>query len=80
VATKNFEVSDDNTITAGMEDLSEEEHQRYLVAEAHLKNQFLKGFKKGRGNMVSRVQDFVMPSFMKVHLAPLVEGLNSFIL
>ena len=63
MATKNFEVSDDNIIAAEMEDIGEEERQRYLVAEAHLKEQFLKGFRKGRGNTVSRVQDFVMPSF-----------------
>lgn len=62
-SVKNFEVSDDNVLIADMEDISKEERQRYLVAEAHLKEQFLKGFRKGHGNTVTRVHDFVMSSF-----------------
>lgn len=59
----NFKINNDNVITAAMEDLIDEECQMYLVAEQHLKDHFLKGFKKGRGDTVTRVQDFVMPSF-----------------
>jgi len=60
--SKNFEVSKDNIITADMEDLSEEDRQRYFVLEAHIKSEFLKGFRKNRGNTLTRVQEFVMPS------------------
>ena len=35
----------------------------YLVVREHFKTQFLKGFKKNQQGQVTRVQDFVMPSF-----------------
>ena len=44
-------------------ELSEEERQDYLVVREHLKAQFLRGFKKNQQGLVTRVQDFVMPSF-----------------
>ena len=46
-----------------MEELTEEERKAYLIAEEHLKEQFLQGFKKERGGLVKRVGEFVMPSF-----------------
>jgi hypothetical protein len=57
------ELNKDNITSATIEELSEEEHQDYLVAEEHFKAQFFKGFKKDRAGQVKRVQDFVMPSF-----------------
>jgi hypothetical protein len=42
------ELDKDNIISATIEELSEEERQDYLVAEEHVKAQFLKGFKKDR--------------------------------
>ena len=56
------EVHDDNIIKATMEELTEEEQQAYLIAEEHLKEQFLQGFKE-RGGLFKRVGEFVMPSF-----------------
>ena len=53
----------DNTISATIEELREEEYQEYLVAEEHFKVQFLEGFKKDRSGQVKRVQAFMMPSF-----------------
>ena len=44
-------------------ELTEEEHKVYLIAEGHFMAQFLKGFKKDRGGLVKRVEEFVMPSF-----------------
>ena len=35
-----------------------------MVVREHFKSQFLKGFKKNQQDLVTRVQDFVMPSFM----------------
>ena len=52
-----------NIISTSIKELSEEERQDYLVAREHLKAQFLKGFKKGKKGQVTKVEDFVMPSF-----------------
>ena len=41
----------------------EKERQDYLVVREHFKAQFLKGFKKDEKSQVTRVQDFVIPSF-----------------
>ena len=40
------EVHNDNVIKATMEELTEDERQAYLIAEEHLKEQFLQGFKE----------------------------------
>ena len=40
------EFHNDNVIKATMEELTEEKRKAYLIAEEHLKEQFLKGFKK----------------------------------
>ena len=53
----------DNTISATIEELREEEYQEYLVAEEHFKVQFLEGFKKDRSGQVKRVQGLVIPTF-----------------
>ena len=57
------EIDKENIITATMEELTEEERKAYLVAEEHLREHFLQGFKKERGGLVKRVGEFVMPSF-----------------
>ena len=57
------EVHNNNIIMATMEELTEHEHRAYLIAEEHLKEQFLQGFKKERGGLFKRVGEFVMPSF-----------------
>ena len=54
---------DEGNISTSIEELSEE-RQEYLVVREHFKAQFLKGFKKNQQGQVTRVQDFVMPSFM----------------
>jgi len=54
---------DEGNISTSIKELSEEEHQEYLVVREHFKAQFLKGFKKNKQGQVTRVQDFVMPSF-----------------
>ena len=54
---------DEGNISTSIEKLSEEERQDYLVVREHFKAQFLKGFKKNQQGQVTRVQDFVMPSF-----------------
>ena len=56
------EINKDNIITATMEELTEEERKAYLLVEEHVKAQFLKGFKKDRGGLVKRVEEFVLPS------------------
>ena len=53
----------DNIIFTSIRELSKEERQDYLVTRKHFKAQFLKGFKKDEKGQVTRVQDFVMPSF-----------------
>src|SRR6185503_18702184 len=55
---------DEGNISTSIEELNEEERQEYLVVREHFKAQFLKGFKKNQQGQVTRVQDFVMPSFM----------------
>jgi len=57
------EIHNDNVIMATMEELTEDERQAYLIAEEHLKEHFLQGFKKERGGLFKRVGEFVMPSF-----------------
>ena len=42
------EISGANVIKATMEELTEDERHAYLIAEEHLKEQFLQGFKKER--------------------------------
>ena len=56
------EIDKENIITATMEELTEEERKAYLLVEEHIKAQFLKGFKKDRGGLVKRVEEFVLPS------------------
>ena len=62
VSSEEAEISGSNTIKATMEKLSDDERQAYLIAEEHLKEQFLQGFKKERGGLFKRVGEFVMPS------------------
>ena len=57
------EISGANVIKATMEELTEDKRQAYLIAEVHLKENFLQGFKKERGGLFKRVGEFVMPSF-----------------
>ena len=57
------EISGANVIKGTMEKLTEHERQAYLIAEEHLKEQFLQGFKKECGGLFKRVGEFVMPSF-----------------
>ena len=57
------EIHNDNVIKATMEELTEDERRAYLIAEEHLKEQFLQGFKKERGGLFKRVGEFMMPSF-----------------
>ena len=54
---------DEGNISTSIEELSEEERQDYLVVREHIKAQFLKGFKKDEKCHVTRIQDFVIPSF-----------------
>ena len=56
------EISGSNVIKATMEELTEDERRAYLIAEEHLKEQFLQGFKKERGCLFRRVGEFVMPT------------------
>ena len=56
------EINKENIITATMEELTEEERKAYLLVEEHVKAQFLKGFKKDRGSLVKRVEEFILPS------------------
>ena len=57
------EISNDNVIKATMEELTEDELRAYPIAEEHLKEHFLQGFKKERDGLFKRVGEFVMPSF-----------------
>ena len=57
------EIHNDNVIKTTMEELTEEERKAYLVAEEHLREHFLQGFKKERGGLFKRAGEFVMPSF-----------------
>ena len=57
------EIDKENIITATMEELTEEERKAYLIAEEHLREHFLQGFKKERRGLFKRVGEFVMPSF-----------------
>ena len=56
------EISGANVIKGTMEKLTEHERKAYLIAEEHLKEQFLQGFKEC-GGLFKRVGEFVMPSF-----------------
>jgi len=50
-----------------MEELTKDERKVYLIVEDHFKKQFLKDFKKDRGGLVKRVEEFVMPTFKLNH-------------
>jgi hypothetical protein len=56
------EIDKENIITTTLEELTEEERKAYLLVEEHVKTQFPKGFKKDRGGLVKRVEEFVLPS------------------
>ena len=49
------EIHNDNIIKATMEELTEDERKAYLIAEEHLREHFLQGFKKERGGLFKRV-------------------------
>ena len=49
------EIHNDNVIKATMEELADDERQAYLIAEEHLKEQFLQGFKKECGGLFKSV-------------------------
>ena len=49
------EISTDDVIKATMEELTEDERRAYLIAEEHLKDQFLQGLKKECGGLFKRV-------------------------
>ena len=53
---------DEGNISTSIEELSKEERQEYLVVREHFEAQFLNGL-KNQQDQVTRVQDFVMPSF-----------------
>ena len=57
------EISNNNVTKATMEELTEDERWAYLIAEEHLKEHFLQGFKKERGGLFKSVGEFVIPSF-----------------
>ena len=57
------EISGSNVTKVTMEELTDDESQAYLIAEEHLKEQFLQGFEKECGGLFKRVGEFVMPSF-----------------
>ena len=57
------EIHNDNVINVTMGELTDDERRAYLIAEEHLKENFLQGFKKERGGRFKRVGEFVMPSF-----------------
>ena len=63
MGSEKAEISGSNVIKATMEELTDDERQAYLIAEEHLKEQFLQGSKKERGGLFKRVGEFVMPSF-----------------
>ena len=50
-----------------MEELTEEERKAYLLVEEHVKAQFWKGFKKDRGGLVKRVEEFVLICLIECH-------------
>ena len=58
------DLDESNTVFASIEELSKEERQDYLVAREYFKAQFLKGFKEDEKGQVTKVQDFVISSFM----------------
>ena len=45
------EVHSDNVLKATMEELTEDERRAYLIAEEHMGECFLQGFKKERGGL-----------------------------
>ena len=63
MGSEKAEINGSNVIKSTMEELTEDECQAYLIAEEHLKEHFLQGFKKERGGLFKRVGEFVMPSF-----------------
>jgi len=63
MGSEKVEISGANIIMATMEELTDDERQAYLIAEEHLKEQFIRGFKKERGGLFKRFGEFVMPSF-----------------
>ena len=52
------EIHNNNVIKATLEELTEDERRAYLIAEEHLKEQFLQGLKKKRGGLFKRVGEF----------------------
>ncbi|KAF8689488.1 hypothetical protein HU200_041811 [Digitaria exilis] len=45
--TMGFDVGEDNIVTASLEDLSPEDHERYIALQKHIEAEFLKTFRKG---------------------------------
>src|SRR5690348_17602873 len=59
-----FEIAQDNVIPVTMEDLNPEDHEEWLKIQAHMQNEYLKTFQKGRDDRAARkTQGFSMPAF-----------------
>nr|CAB3503581.1 unnamed protein product [Digitaria exilis] len=43
-----FDVGEDNIVTASLEDLTVEDHERFMALQKHIEAEFLKTFRKGR--------------------------------
>ena len=57
------EIHNDNIIKATIEELTEDERKAYLIAEEHLREHFLQGFKKGARRSIQEgrgVRDAIM--------------------
>nr|CAB3452331.1 unnamed protein product [Digitaria exilis] len=51
-----FDVGEDNIVTASLEDLSSEDHERFMALQKHLEAEFLKTFRKGHPATTQYVQ------------------------
>jgi hypothetical protein len=51
-----------NIVTASLEDIPPEEHQRYKAVQEYMHVQFLADIKKDRSSEVARLKDFELPA------------------
>ena len=71
-------INKDNINAVSLEELSEDERQRYLAAQEQFRSQYVMRIKKNRQGGVTRAQEFVVPAFkIKDHKIEVISNVST---
>nr|CAB3476723.1 unnamed protein product [Digitaria exilis] len=60
-STMGFDVGEDNIVTASIEDLIVEDHERFMALQKHIEAEYLKTFRKGREDLSTGMRKSISP-------------------